>query len=161
MTDSRCGAEHGPERLFDFIIHAWGLTMKLEWGEYLSVGVTEIDDQHKQLFDNFNAFLAACRNGQSAEEASRLFAFLGSYVVTHFSDEERLMQRLGYPGYQKHREMHREFTLRAAALEERLRSEGPTLSLVTSITLTVNGWLIEHISRVDRDIGRFVKEKQA
>lgn len=135
--------------------------MKVEWGEYLSVGVAEIDDQHKLLFDNFSAFLAACEAGQSAEEVNRLFSFLGNYVATHFSDEERLMQRIGFPDYQKHREMHREFTRHVAALEERLGKEGPTQSLVTTVGLTINGWLIEHISRMDRAIGRFVKEKQS
>lgn len=135
--------------------------MKVEWGEYLSVGVAEIDDQHKLLFENFSAFLTACEAGQSAEEVNLLFSFLGNYVATHFSDEERLMQRLGFPDYQKHREMHQEFNRQVAALEERLGKEGPTQSLVTSVGLTINGWLIEHISRMDRAIGRFVKEKQS
>jgi hemerythrin len=78
--------------------------------------------------------------------------------MTHFSDEERLMQRLGFPDLQKHREKHREFTRQVAALTERMQDEGPTQSLVTTVSLTINGWLIEHISRMDRAIGRFVKE---
>jgi hemerythrin len=135
--------------------------MKVEWGEYLSVGVAEIDDQHKRLFDNFSVFLIACADGRSAEEVNRLFSFLGAYVVTHFTDEERLMQRLGFPDYEEHREKHQEFTRQVAALKERLENEGPTRSLVTSVSLTINGWLIEHISRMDRAIGRFVKEQQS
>ncbi len=134
--------------------------MKVEWGEYLSVGVAEIDDQHKLLFEKFNALLAACDTGSSAEEVNRLFAFLGSYVVTHFSEEERLMQRLGFPDYLKHREMHQDFIRQVDALKERLDSEGPSQRLVSSLTLTINGWLIEHISRIDRAFGRFVKEKK-
>src|SRR6266480_7632691 len=123
--------------------------MKVEWGEYLSVGVAEIDDQHKLLFEKFNALLAACDTGSSTEEVNRLFAFLGSYVVTHFSEEERLMQRLGFPDYLKHREMHQDFIRQVDALKERLDSEGPSQRLVSSLTLTINGWLIEHISRID------------
>jgi hemerythrin len=135
--------------------------VKVEWGEFLSVGVAEIDEQHKRLFDKFNALLAACESGHSAEEVNRLFSFLDTYVVTHFADEERLMQKLGFPDFQKHREMHREFIRKMGALKERLGKEGPTQILVTSLTLAVNGWLIEHISRMDRAIGRFVKEKKA
>jgi hemerythrin len=134
--------------------------MKVEWAEYLSVGVAEIDDQHKLLFDKFNALLAACDTGSSADEVNRLFSFLGTYVVTHFSDEERLMQRLGFPDYPKHREMHQDFIRQVDALRERLESEGPIQRLVTSLTLAINGWLIEHISRMDRAVGRFVKEKK-
>lgn len=133
--------------------------MKVEWGEYLSVGVAEIDSQHRLLFDKFNAFLAAREKGLSAEEVNRLFSFLGTYVITHFSDEERLMQRLGFPDLQRHREAHQEFARRVAALKERLEKEGPTQSLVTTSSLFINGWLIEHIARMDRAIGRFMNEK--
>jgi len=132
--------------------------MKVEWHEYLSVGVEEIDSQHRHLFDKFNAMLASCERGDSADEINRLFAFLGAYVITHFSDEERLMQRLGFPDYPRHRDLHQAFTLQVAALKDRLINEGPTPSLVATLCLTINGWLIEHISGIDRAIGKFVKE---
>ncbi len=134
--------------------------MKVEWGEYLSVGVEEIDDQHKLLFEKFNALLAACDSGSSAEEVQRLFSFLATYVVTHFGDEERLMQKIGFPDYPKHRDMHQDFIRQVEALRERLVKEGPTQRLAGSLTLAINGWLIEHISRMDRAVGRFVKEKK-
>jgi len=134
--------------------------MKVEWQEYLSVGVVEIDHQHKFLFDKFNALLAACEKGCGAEEVNRLFAFLGAYVIIHFSDEERLMQRLGFPDFQKHRELHQAFTLQVAELNERLINEGPTQSLISTICLTINGWLIQHISVLDRALGRFAKDKK-
>ncbi|HEY6871636.1 MAG TPA: hemerythrin family protein [Geobacteraceae bacterium] len=134
--------------------------MKIEWGDYLSVGMAEIDDQHKLLFDKFNALLAACDAGSGAAEVNRLFSFLSTYVVTHFSDEERLMRRIGFPDLPKHREMHQAFIRQVGALKARLNSEGPTRELVLSVSLTINGWLIEHISRMDRAIGRFAKEKK-
>lgn len=134
--------------------------MKVEWQEYLSVGMIEIDSQHRLLFDKFNAMLAACEKGSSADEVNRLFTFLGAYVITHFSDEERLMQTLGFPDYARHREQHQAFTHQIATLKERLINEGPTQGLVASICLTINGWLIKHISGMDRAIGRFVKEKK-
>lgn len=134
--------------------------MKIAWGEHLSVGVAEIDNQHKALFEKFNAFLASCENGNSADEVRRLFWFLGAYVVTHFSDEERLMQRLGFSEVQRHREAHQDFARQVTTLKERLATEGPTQSLISAAFLTINGWLIEHISRMDRAIGRFALEKK-
>jgi len=134
--------------------------MKVEWQEYLAVGVTEIDNQHKRLFDKFNAFLAACEADQGAEEVSRLFWFLDAYIATHFADEESLQKRIGFPDYPKHRAQHQELTRKVAELKERLQSEGPSRSLVSTATLTMNGWLIEHISGMDRALGRFVKERE-
>ncbi len=133
--------------------------MKIEWQEYLSVGVTEIDHQHRQLFAKFNDFLAASEAGRGAEEVSRLFWFLTAYMATHFADEERLQKRIGFPDYPKHREQHQAFTRKVAELKERLADEGVSGELVSAVTLTMTGWLIEHISGMDRAIGRFMKEQ--
>jgi hemerythrin len=133
--------------------------MKIEWQDYLAVGVVEIDRQHRQLFDAFNAFLAACDADQGAEEVSRLFWFLTAYVATHFADEERLQKRIGFPDYLQHREQHRAFTGKVAELKERFEGEGPTREFISTVTLTMTGWLIEHISGMDRAIGRFMKEQ--
>lgn len=135
--------------------------MQVGWTDYLSVGVAEIDGQHKLLFEKFNALLAACEKEAGADEVHRLFSFLERYVITHFSDEERLMHKLDFPDVQKHVEMHQDFVRQVDALKERLTREGPTQRLISSLTLTINGWLIEHISRTDRAFGRFVKEKKA
>ena len=134
--------------------------MKVEWQEYLAVGVVEIDNQHKRLFDKFNAFLAACEAERGAEELNRLFWFLDAYAATHFADEENLQKRIGFPDYPKHREQHQEFTRKVAELKERLLSEGPSRELISTATLTMTGWLIEHISGMDRAIGRFIKERE-
>lgn len=134
--------------------------MRIEWQEYLAVGVAEIDHQHKRLFDKFNALLAACEEDRGAEELNRLFWFLDAYVATHFKDEERLMQRLAFPDYTRHREQHLVFTRQIAALKERLKHEGTTPGLISTVSLTMTGWLIEHISGMDRAIGRFVKERE-
>jgi hemerythrin len=133
--------------------------MAIEWQEYLSVGVPEIDLQHQQLFAKVNALLKAHERGASDEEVTRLFLFLDTYVVTHFRDEERLMQQLGFPHLPAHREQHQAFVGRIAKLKERLAGEGPTESLVTSAGMVLVGWLIEHISGMDRAIGQFVKER--
>ena len=135
--------------------------MKVEWQEYLSVGVEEIDLQHKLLFDKYNAFFTAYYEGRGAEEVIRLFSFLGDYVATHFSDEERLQQRIGFPDYQKHREQHLQLTRKVAELKERLGKEGPGPGIISSAGLLMTGWLIEHISIMDRAIGRFMTEMQS
>ena len=135
--------------------------MKVEWQEYLSVGVEEIDQQHRLLFDSYNAFFTAYHEGRGGEELIRLFGFLEEYVAIHFSDEERLQQRIGFPDYQKHREEHLKLTGKVADLKVRLGNEGASPSLITSAGLLMTGWLIEHISIMDRAVGRFMKEMNA
>ncbi|MBI2354905.1 MAG: hemerythrin family protein [Deltaproteobacteria bacterium] len=131
--------------------------MKVEWQEYLSVGVEEIDRQHKLLFEKYNAFFTAYHGGRGDEEVIRLFGFLEEYMATHFADEESLQKRVCFPDYQRHREKHLELTCKVAELKERLYNEGPDHNLVTSAGLLMTGWLIEHISVMDHAIARYVK----
>jgi len=132
--------------------------MKIEWDEALSVGVAEIDDQHKRIFDKFNAFLAACKDGKGAAKLNELFWFLGSYVATHFAEEERLMLRVGFADTRNHRELHTAFAQEVDALMERFSKEGPSQDLVSTVSAFIKNWLIEHISEMDRAIGLFMEE---
>ena len=131
--------------------------MKVEWQENLSVGVEEIDRQHKLLFDKYNAFFTAYSEGCGHEEVVRLLSFLENYVAFHFAEEESLQLRIAFPDYLKHRMQHQELTRKVAELSERFKNQGPDPSLITTTGLLMTGWLIEHISVMDRAIGRFMK----
>jgi hemerythrin len=130
-----------------------------QWQESLSIGVLEIDIQHKLLFEKFNDFLLACQSETDHDSVHRLFWFLEAYTVTHFSDEEKLMQRLGYPDYLNHRKKHLEFRAEIGRIKENLRAEGPTQGLVSSLTSFISDWLVQHISNMDRAIARFVHQE--
>ena len=128
----------------------------VQWQEQLSIGVLEIDIQHRLLFEKFDAFLMACQSGTETEGVNQLFWFLQAYAVTHFTDEEKVMLRVGFPDFQKHRGQHLEFAAEIGMLKERLAAEGPSVDLISTITSFISGWLVEHISRMDKEIGRFM-----
>lgn len=133
--------------------------MSVEWQESLSIGVLEVDIQHRLLFDKFNSFLTAHQaNTESGEGLFRLFWFLEAYAMTHFKDEEKLMQQVGFPDYLRHRELHQAFAAEIGRLKERLQKEGATQSLVSTMTTFITGWLVNHISTMDRAIGQFVNK---
>ena len=131
--------------------------MKVEWREHLSVGVEEIDAQHRSLFEKFNAFMDACDQEKGEGEVIKLFGFLDRYVSTHFADEERLQKRLSYPDLEQHREQHRKFSEEIALMKERLVKEGATKLFVSNMGRVMIGWLIEHISGMDRTFARFMR----
>ncbi|WP_136526414.1 hemerythrin family protein [Geomonas ferrireducens] len=131
--------------------------MLMQWNDDLNIGVLEIDIQHKLLFDKFNAFADAYQSQQNTDEIMRMFWFLEAYAVTHFKDEEKLMQQVRYPDYEKHRAKHVAFVEEVNKLKERLKVEGLTAPLVTTMTGFITNWLIDHISTMDRAIGRFVQ----
>jgi hemerythrin len=129
----------------------------IEWQENLSVGVLEIDIQHKLLFEKFNSFLEACQSQADSDTVHLLFWFLEAYAITHFNDEEKLMLQLAYPDYPAHRKLHLEFAGEVAKIKDRLKLEGPTQDLTSQMTTFISSWLIQHISIMDRAIGEFAK----
>jgi len=132
--------------------------MKIAWDDSLAIGVAEIDDQHRRIFDNFNAFSVACTEGHGAEKLNELFWFLGSYIAIHFAEEERLMQKVGFPDYPNHHKLHSAFTSQVDVLMERFIESGPSHEIAGTVGETIKNWLIEHISLTDCSIGRFIRE---
>jgi hemerythrin len=133
--------------------------MPLEWNDSLSIGVAEIDDQHKELFKRFARVLDACTKGQGSDEVRSLLLFLDEYVRIHFRDEERLQLEIGFPEYGEHRRQHLAFIEQVAALEETVLADGATLSVITRANNMLTDWLVHHISRMDRKIGEFIRRK--
>src|SRR5512138_2461518 len=81
---------------------------KLEWTQALSVGVEEIDDQHRELFRRAASLLDGIHKGEP-EELGALIDFLYQYAVEHFGAEEEHMRRTRFPGYQRHKAEHDRF----------------------------------------------------
>jgi hemerythrin len=133
--------------------------MALEWTEKLAVGHDLIDQQHRELFRRFDDLLEACQQAKGKERIESLLGFLGTYVVTHFQAEERLMERHGYPGAEAHKAEHSHFTGRLDLLREDLRSGGASTQLVISTNQTLLHWILNHIKSVDVELGAFLRRK--
>lgn len=131
--------------------------MGIEWRESLSIGLEEIDNQHKQLLSHFDRLLKACETGQGIDELKRLLGFLDEYVIRHFSDEEGIQRRQRYPGYATHKLEHDSFVARLNALKQEIGREGVALHHVIETNHLLLTWLIHHISTVDVQLGKFLK----
>jgi len=86
------------------IYRTWLIVWKKEenlmpWTPDLSVGVAMIDEQHKMLFEKVDKLFEAGKNNQEKEYISKLLDFLDAYTKKHFSDEEKYMLSIHYPGY--------------------------------------------------------------
>jgi len=134
--------------------------MALEWRESFSVGVKEIDNQHKELFIRVNHLLDACSKGKGKDEVTNVLDFLGSYVITHFKDEEALQLKHEYPDYGMHKELHSQFIQEVTELRTKLQTEGSTLALVLEINRKVIDWLVNHIGKYDKELGKFIQAQK-
>ncbi|HEX9079451.1 MAG TPA: bacteriohemerythrin [Desulfuromonadaceae bacterium] len=131
--------------------------MGIQWRDSLAIGVEEIDDQHKELLRRFNGLLSACEAGKGIEELKPLLTFLDDYVIEHFSNEERLQRTYGYPGYATHKREHDSFIERVLALKGEIDSEGVAVHHVMETNNMLLKWLLNHISKVDTELGKFLR----
>lgn len=131
--------------------------MGIQWRDSLAIGVAEIDSQHRELLQRFNALLSACEAGKGMDELKRLLVFLDDYIVEHFSDEERLQRTSGYPGYEAHKREHDGFVERVMAVKEEISAEGVAVHHVMETNNMLLKWLLNHISKVDTELGRYLR----
>lgn len=131
----------------------------MEWTPDLSVGVEEIDEQHRELFRRINQLVEAVKKSECKYIIGGVMKFLHEYAVEHFGDEEAIMSRHGYPGYRAHRAQHAGFIEGLAAMEEELRNETSSYTRSVYTNQMVVDWIINHISKLDKELGRYLKSR--
>ena len=90
----------------------------IQWTEAMSVGVEELDNDHKHLIHLINAL------HYSDTGFVELFNELLDYVGGHFEREETHLESLGYPGLEGHRGQHDVFSDQVSAMLKQYRVEG-------------------------------------
>lgn len=113
------------------------------WDDSYLVGIPDIDEQHKSLFDLYNRLLTAHTDGD-VTSVGPAFEEMASYFDVHFSTEEKFW-RLDDNIYREHRKLHFDFVkyiLQETADGNNLESLGALLDFLSS-------WLIDHIQTVD------------
>jgi hemerythrin len=122
------------------------------WREEYSLGIPEIDDQHKELIKRFAAVEVAIATRQGWSELH--FAILGilRYAEFHFQFEEALMRLYGFPQIERHMLEHRQILQAAETfIDESLRN----VALV-DIALFYQDWLAAHIQGEDRLYAEYI-----
>jgi hemerythrin len=133
--------------------------MGIAWRESLAIGVPEIDRQHKELLLRFDSLLNACKAGKGMEELQKLLGFLDEYVINHFSDEEGIQRNRRFPGYAAHKSEHDGFIARLKALKDEINADGAAVHHVIETNNMLLKWLINHIAKVDGELGAYLRTK--
>lgn len=134
------------------------------WKEKYRIGIPLVDDQHRELFDRVEKFVAALRKpGNWADklpEVKSTLAFMENYVVVHFDAEEAFQKKIGYPDLEKHHEIHREFTEYVAQCADLFRKKDYPEPAVQQFAGKLLAWLINHVVATDLKMGRFVSREE-
>ena len=127
----------------------------MEWKSEYSLGIEEIDTQHKTLLELIAAFEHAVAEDAHWNTVQPLIARTREFVKFHFAVEESLMQIVGYPGYSAHRTEHQAVLEQLAALEHRvLRQETKG-----ELKRMMRSWLFRHIIDSDQPFARYALDQ--
>lgn len=129
----------------------------IEWNDKYSVGVRELDSQHKQLVAILNELYEAMQSGKANDLIGQIINKLVNYTKTHFTTEEKYMSQYGYPDLASQQREHATFTDKVLKFKEDFDSGRTSMSV--SVTSFVKDWLLSHISGSDQKYGPFLNSK--
>lgn len=129
----------------------------ITWDEKYSVGVRELDAQHKQLVQILSDLYDAMQAQKTNDVLGRILTQLVNYTKNHFATEEKLMAQCGYPDLAAQKREHEAFTKKVVDFKESFDSGRTSLSV--SLTSFVKDWLFSHIGGTDKKYGPFMNSK--
>ena len=125
----------------------------MNWDEIMSVGVEEIDGQHRQLIDLINAAYEALQR-HDEHLMSELIDRMGQYAKLHFATEEQYLARCRYPHLEAHKVMHVQFNQTVAQFKEQQFSD----TNLSKIFVFLSRWLATHILESDKAYAPYLAE---
>lgn len=126
------------------------------WGDILSVGVEEIDEDHRKLVSIFNILNHSVMEEESPEYLAAVLEELINCTVWHFSHEERLMLKYGYSESEEHKAEHQELIKSAKELQQEILRVDKFVAEEHAEFL--ERWLTEHIFTADMRLGSYLSK---
>jgi hemerythrin len=126
----------------------------VEWTDNLSVGIQEIDEQHKVLINLINRlFNETIVNQASSKVTEQVLQELVEYTLVHFAVEESLFRIFDYPGIETHMAIHAGLKAQVIELQKKVR-EGQEVN--TDLLMFLKKWLTNHILQEDQRYAPFL-----
>lgn len=120
----------------------------ITWTNEISVGIEEIDEQHKVLIGLLNAINEAVQERRSSMVTAEIITQLIDYTRIHFAVEESLMRILGYQEYEAHKVQHGILIESLADLARKFAAGKVTVGFELQNFLKT--WLTKHILANDK-----------
>ncbi len=130
----------------------------LEWNDSLSVNVSKIDDQHKNLVTMINKLYDMMASNENSDRSILdIISDLHHYAIEHFGTEEEFMEKYNYPEAPSHINEHKKFSAKVAEVENLCNNGCTNISM--DILNYLSTWLVQHINETDKRMGAFINSQ--
>lgn len=127
----------------------------IQWKRSLSVGIQEIDEQHKKLLGYLNDLYDALQKRKEKQILEPIFHNLEEYARYHFELEESYFKKFNYPEKEEHIKEHEYYIRRLAELKRQIHNN---TAYMEDLFLFLAEWLMHHIREVDHKYSDFFHE---
>ncbi|MEA2043073.1 MAG: bacteriohemerythrin [Bacteroidota bacterium] len=127
----------------------------IKWSSTYELGHEEIDKQHEKLVDIINDFYSAFANAEAHEEIHKIIGELVNYTIFHFTAEEEIFKKSGYPDTEEHINKHRVFVDKLKDYHKEVQDGNMTTTY--DLMTFLRDWLLEHIMGTDRTYLPYIK----
>jgi len=124
--------------------------ISLEWNEEMSVGIDEIDTDHKKILSIISSIIETIDTNCNAENIEKYFADLTVCTTAHFKQEEALMKTLAFSDFIEHQKGHQAFLNQLPELKNKLLNSN-NVDAAEQVSQFLYDWVIEHILISDMD----------
>ena len=135
----------------------------MTWTEDMSVGLSELDDDHKALIRIINQLADNAGNDADGQVLRQCLFALTRYAEYHFGREEAVMTACRYPELIEHKQEHKDFTKNIHDIASSFREISPEAVPVVNQELLdyLKTWLLHHIMVIDRAYQPYVTDQPA
>lgn len=130
-----------------------------KWSDKYLTGHAAVDTQHKRLFDLIDELQKAILSKQyDAKMQEKILGEVAAYATMHFRTEEQMMQKQGYPNYQRHLAKHQDLSRQVTEIIANVKAGKAYLN--QGMVQFLSKWITEHIDGEDMEMIRFVQGKK-
>ncbi len=131
--------------------------MFFPWKNEYSVGLEEIDLQHRLLINMIDDLYVAIYENEGSEAIPALLGHLKDYTRDHFAKEKTMMEEAGYEGLHGHLQEHDKMIAKVAEIE--LKNSRGQIGGLSPLVVYLRNWLENHICIIDKAMARELMNK--
>jgi hemerythrin len=131
---------------------------EMTWDAKYSVGIEEMDDQHREFLAIHEELRAASLRGRGHRIMEDVLAKVQAHAERHFADEERLMREMAYPDLEFHILEHQQLLRKVRRFK--MKHDMDLERITVPVLKFLEFWIKRHILDSDMQYGRHFAERQ-
>jgi hemerythrin len=124
----------------------------LQWRKEFSVGIEEVDHEHRELIELIRSLQQRLRQGADTDEVIDVLGEIYALIAAHFALEEKMMRQTHYPAFADHKEDHETLIDDLRDIMDEVEDDG--ILDESRLTDDLDRWFSDHFKTHDAKLHR-------